>query len=137
MLDKIREGLGGSVKGRTIGLLGLTFKPNTDDLRESPALAILDGLLAGGAKVRAYDPVGMEGSAATPRDGVTYCKDEWDAVAGVEAVIVATEWNQFRGMDPDRLRAAVGKPVLFDFRNIFEPGVMRAKGFTYVGVGRT
>jgi UDPglucose 6-dehydrogenase len=137
MLEKIRTGLGGSLKGRTIALLGLTFKPNTDDLRESPAIEILDGLLAGGARVRAYDPVGMEGAAATPRDGVTYCKDEWDAVAGAEAVVVATEWNQFRGMDPERLRTAVGSPVLFDFRNIFEPAVMKAKGFTYVGVGRS
>jgi UDPglucose 6-dehydrogenase len=137
MLERIRESLGGSLKGRTIGLLGLTFKPNTDDLRESPAIAILDGLLEGGARVRAYDPVGMEGTAATPRDGVTYCRDEWDAVAGVDAVVVATECNQFRGMDAERLRAAVASPVLFDFRNIFEPAVMKAKGFTYVGVGRS
>ena len=137
MLERIRAGLGGSMKGRTVALLGLTFKPNTDDLRESPALEILDGLVAGGATVRAYDPIGIEGTRASGRKDVVYCNDEWDAVAGAEAVVIATEWNQFRGMDPARLRAAVSKPVLFDFRNIFEPAVMKAKGFTYVGVGRS
>ena len=136
IIEKLRDAAGGSLRDVSVGVWGLTFKANTDDLRESPALAILDGLLSEGAAVRAYDPVGMDGTRAASRERVTYCKDEWDAVSGVDAVVVATEWNQFRGMDPDRLRSAVGRPVLFDFRNIFEPSVMKARGFTYVGVGR-
>jgi UDPglucose 6-dehydrogenase len=136
-LGKIRKAVGGALKGKTIGLLGLTFKPNTDDLRESPAVAILDGLLAEGAKVQAYDPIGMPIAAQTPRDGVRYCDDEYQAASGTDALVVATEWNQFRALDADRLRAAVGKPVIVDLRNVYEPETMRSKGFAYTCVGRT
>jgi UDPglucose 6-dehydrogenase len=128
--------VGGVLKGKTIGLLGLTFKPNTDDLRESPAVAILDGMLAEGAKVQAYDPIGMPIAAQTPRDGVRYCDDEYQAASGTDALVVATEWNQFRALDADRLRAAVGKPVIVDLRNVYEPETMRSKGFAYTCVGR-
>jgi UDPglucose 6-dehydrogenase len=135
-LGKIRKAVGGVLKGKTIGLLGLTFKPNTDDLRESPAVAILDGMLAEGAKVQAYDPIGMPIAAQTPRDGVRYCDDEYQAASGTDALVVATEWNQFRALDADRLRAAVGKPVIVDLRNVYEPETMRSKGFAYTCVGR-
>ncbi len=135
-LGKIRKAVGGQLKGKTIGLLGLTFKPNTDDLRESPAIAILDGMLAEGAKVQAYDPIGMSIAAQTPRDGVRYCDDEYQAAAGTDVLVVATEWNQFRALDADRLRAAVTKPVIVDLRNVYEPETMRAKGFEYSCVGR-
>jgi UDPglucose 6-dehydrogenase len=135
-LGKIRRAVGGALKGKTVGLLGLTFKPNTDDLRESPAIAILDGMLAEGAKVQAYDPIGMPIAAHTPRDGVRYCDDEYQAASGTDVLVVATEWNQFRALDADRLRTAVHKPVIVDLRNIYEPETMRSKGFTYVCVGR-
>ncbi len=135
-LGKIRKALGGTLKGKTVGLLGLTFKPNTDDLRESPAIAILEGMLAEGAKVQAYDPIGMALAAETPRGGMRYCDDEYQAAAGTDALVVATEWNQFRALDVERLKAAMGKPVLVDLRNIYEPETMRAKGFEYSCVGR-
>jgi len=136
-LGKIRKALGGTFKGKTVGLLGLTFKPNTDDLRESPAISILDGMLAEGAKVQAYDPIGMALAAETPRNGVRYCDDEYQAAAGTDALVVATEWNQFRALDAERLRAAMNKPALVDLRNIYEPETMRAKGFEYSCVGRS
>jgi UDPglucose 6-dehydrogenase len=136
-LTKIRRAVGGTLRGKTVGLLGLTFKPNTDDLRESPAIAILDGMLAEGAKVQAYDPIGMPIAAQTPREGVRYCDDEYQAASGTDALVVATEWNQFRALDVDRLRAAVKNPVIVDLRNVYEPETMRGKGFTYSCVGRT
>jgi UDPglucose 6-dehydrogenase len=135
-LGKVRRAAGGALKDKTVGLLGLTFKPNTDDLRESPAIAILDGMLAEGARVQAYDPIGMPIAAQTPRDGVRYCDDEYQAASGTDVLVVATEWNQFRALDADRLRAAVRKPVIVDLRNVYEPETMRSKGFTYVCVGR-
>ena len=136
-LGKVRKALGGSFKGKTVGLLGLTFKPNTDDLRESPAIAILDGMLAEGATVQAYDPIGMTIAAQTPRSGLSYCEDEYQAASGTDALVVATEWNQFRALDLDRVRAAVRKPVVVDLRNVYEPEAMRAKGFDYSCVGRS
>ena len=136
MLAKLRDAIGGELAGRTIGQLGLTFKPNTDDLRESPAMAILDGILAGGARVRVYDPVANPILAATPRDGVAYCADEYDAATGADALVVATEWNQFRGLDLDRLKSCLARPTIVDLRNVYEPHVVRSKGFHYTGVGR-
>ncbi len=136
MLVKVRSALGGSIRGRTLALLGLSFKPNTDDLRESPAIALLEGFLSEGAAVRAYDPVAMPAAQRTPRQGVVYCPDEYEAARGADAVVVATEWNQFRGLDLDRLKQALREPVIVDLRNIWEPRTMRAKGFRYTGVGR-
>jgi UDPglucose 6-dehydrogenase len=136
-LEKIRRALGGRVQGKKVALLGLTFKPNTDDLRESPAMAILDGMLAAGAEVQAYDPIGMPIASQSPRTGLRYCDDEYQAAAGCDALVVATEWNQFRALDADRLRSAMKAPVIVDLRNIYEPEAMRAKGFDYTCVGRT
>jgi UDPglucose 6-dehydrogenase len=136
MLEKIRGALGGELKGKTVALLGLTFKPNTDDLRESPAMAILSGLLEAGAKVRAYDPAVIKKLAQQPRDGLTYCEDEYDAAAGADGLVLATEWNQFRGLDLDRLKEALNGSVLVDLRNVYEPETVRSKGFRYTGVGR-
>jgi UDPglucose 6-dehydrogenase len=136
-LGKVRKALGGTLKGKMVGLLGLTFKPNTDDLRESPAMAILDGMLAEGAKVQAYDPIGMTIAAQSPREGVRYCADEYQAAAGNDALVVATEWNQFRALDLERLKTAMKKPTIVDLRNIYEPEAMRAKGFNYTCVGRS
>jgi UDPglucose 6-dehydrogenase len=137
VVAKIRRALGGGFKGKTVALLGLTFKPNTDDLRESPAIAILDAMLAAGAKVQAYDPIGMPIAAQTPRDGVRYCDDEYQAASQADALVVATEWNQFRALDADRLKSALKAPVLVDLRNVYEPETMRGKGFEYSCVGRT
>ena len=136
MMDKIRASAGGELAGRTVALLGLAFKPNTDDLRESPALAVLERLVDAGAQVRAYDPVAMPVAAATARAGVTYCEDEYDAAAGADVIVIATEWNQFRGLDLERLRAKLKAPVMVDLRNVYDPAVMRARGFRYSGVGR-
>jgi UDPglucose 6-dehydrogenase len=136
MTAKIRQALGGSFEGKTVGLLGLTFKPNTDDLRESPALRIMEAMLAEGARVRAYDPVGMPFARTTSRDGVTYCGNEYEPADGADALVIATEWNQFRGLNLERVKAALREPVLVDLRNVYEPAVVRAKGFRYHAVGR-
>jgi len=136
MLAKVRAAVGGELAGRTIGQLGLTFKPNTDDLRESPAMAILAGLVDGGAKVRVYDPVALPIVKKEPRAGVTYCEDEYDAAEGADALVVATEWNQFRGLDLDRLHTCMARPAVVDLRNVYEPHIVRGKGFHYTGVGR-
>jgi UDPglucose 6-dehydrogenase len=136
MLAKIRSAVGGSFSGKTVALLGLAFKPNTDDLRESPALAILDGMLEEGAKIRAYDPVAMSIASRSPREGVVYAEDEYDAAHGADALVVATEWNQFRALDVERLQARLRAPLLIDLRNVYDPAAMREKGFRYVCVGR-
>jgi UDPglucose 6-dehydrogenase len=135
-LAKIRRALGGTFKGKTVSLLGLTFKPNTDDLRESPAMAILDGMLAEGSRVQAYDPIGMPIASQSPRVGVRYCDDEYQAAQGADVLVVATEWNQFRALDVERLKAAMKKAVIVDLRNVYEPETLRAKGFDYTCVGR-
>jgi UDPglucose 6-dehydrogenase len=136
MMEKIRTALDGKLEGKTIALLGLSFKPNTDDLRESPAIAILDALLAEGAKVRAYDPVAMDAARATERAGVEYCRGEYEAAEGADALVVATEWNQFRGLDPERLAKLLAGPVVLDLRNVHDPIKIRAAGLRYHGVGR-
>jgi UDPglucose 6-dehydrogenase len=136
MMEKIRKALDGELKGKTIALLGLSFKPNTDDLRESPAMSILDGLLAEGAKVRAYDPVAMDAARATERTGVEYCSGEYDAAEGADALVVATEWNQFRGLEPGRLAKLLAGPIVIDLRNVYDPDKVKAAGLRYHGVGR-
>jgi UDPglucose 6-dehydrogenase len=136
MVDKIREAVGGELKGKTIGLLGLTFKPNTDDLRESPAMAILDRLVEQGARVRAFDPIALPIVSRTSRSGVSYCEDEYDVARGADALVIATEWNQFRGLDLNRVKELLTSPTLIDLRNVYEPETMRERGFDYTGVGR-
>ncbi|HXK12779.1 MAG TPA: UDP-glucose/GDP-mannose dehydrogenase family protein [Vicinamibacteria bacterium] len=136
MLEKLRTAFGGSLRGRTIAQLGLTFKPNTDDVRESPALAILQGLLADGATVRVYDPAGMPNAREGAPTGVVFCANELETLDGAEGLVVATEWNQFRGIEPDLLKSRLKGNVVCDLRNVYEPSVMRAKGFHYVAVGR-
>ncbi|MHC4991224.1 MAG: UDP-glucose dehydrogenase family protein [Planctomycetota bacterium] len=136
MLNKIRDAVGGELSGKVIGLLGLTFKPNTDDLRESPAVGILDGLLGAGARVRVYDPVAIDIVSGEPRPNVDYCGDEYEAAEGADAIVLATEWNQFRGLDFERMKSLLREPVLVDLRNIYEPETMRERGFRYTGVGR-
>lgn len=136
MVQKIRRALGGSESGKTIGVLGLTFKPETDDMRDAPALAILPALLEKGARVRAHDPQGMNEAAKLLPDGVQYCEDAYEAVTGADAMILMTEWNVYRGVDLERVGALMAGNVVVDLRNVYEPEAMRAAGFTYHGVGR-
>ena len=135
MLEKI-ERLVGKVEGTTIAVLGLAFKPETDDIREAPALEIIRGLVERGAKIRAYDPVAMKEAALTIPD-IEYAEDEYAAVDGAEALVFVTEWNQFRALDMSRIRDLMKVPKIADLRNIYDPEDMRDLGFEYVGVGRT
>jgi UDPglucose 6-dehydrogenase len=132
--DRIVKALG-KPKGKTICILGLSFKPNTNDLRESPSLFIINKLHKGGAKIRAYDPVAME-DARNIMPKVTYCKDAYDAAKGSDAVVIVTEWNQFRNLDFSRIKKSAKGRFLFDLRNIYEPERLRKMGFRYYSFGR-
>ncbi len=133
-VKKIRESLGGSEHGRTVAVLGLAFKPETDDLRDAPALTIISGLLDGGARVRAYDPQAMR-AAREMLPEVTYCADAYEACQDADAVAIVTEWNEFRSLDLERLRRCMREPNFIDLRSIYPPEAVRAAGFRYVGTG--
>ncbi|MFN3464019.1 MAG: UDP-glucose dehydrogenase family protein [Terricaulis sp.] len=135
MAQKIIDAVGGSVNGKTIAVLGLTFKPNTDDMRDAPALDIVPTLQAEGAKVRAFDPEGMNEAKHMLKD-VQFATGPYDCVQNADAVVIITEWDQFRALDLDRIKDALKTPTLIDLRNIYRPDEMRAKGFKYVSVGR-
>ena len=135
MASRIIYACGGDVAGKTIAILGLTFKPNTDDMRESPSLDIVPALQAAGASVRAFDPEGME-EAKKVLDGVTWCEDTYDAIKGSDAVAIVTEWNEFRSLDFARMKELMRSPILVDLRNIYEPEHVTATGFSYSCVGR-
>jgi UDP-glucose 6-dehydrogenase len=134
VIDKLRECLEG-LNDRIVGLLGLAFKPNTDDLREAPSIDIARVLLAAGAQVRAYDPAAMEG-ARVKLPEVEYTRDSYDLAEGADALVVVTEWNEFRRLDLGRVKASMRRPVIVDGRNIYDPQAMRDLGFTYRGIGR-
>jgi UDPglucose 6-dehydrogenase len=134
VIDKV-ERLVGGLEGRTIGILGLAFKPNTDDVREAPALELLEGLLEKGARVKAFDPAAMD-HVARLFPAVEMCKDAYAAAEGADAVVLMTEWNQFRNLDLARLRESLRGPVFIDCRNVYEPNRMAEMGFTYEGIGR-
>jgi UDPglucose 6-dehydrogenase len=134
MLTKIRK-LVGKFDGKTIAVLGLAFKPETDDMREAPAIAIIRSLVDDGAKVRAYDPVAVAEAKKLLTD-IEYADDEYAAVAGADALVFVTEWNQFRALDLKRIRDLMATPKVIDLRNIYDPDDMRELGFEYVGVGR-
>jgi len=136
MGSRIINACGGSVAGKTIAILGLTFKPETDDMRESPSLPIIHRLMESGATIRAFDPVGIEAAKRVLPDGIQYCDDALDAAQDADALVVLTEWNVFRALSPTALRARMRGDIVMDLRNIFEPGAMRAAGFTYASVGR-
>ena len=135
MAQKIFDACGGSLEGKTVAILGLTFKPNTDDMRNSPSLDIIPALQAAGAKVRAYDPEGMD-EARMMLDGIEYCDDAYDTLPNSDALVIITEWNVFRAMDMHRVKDLLNSPILVDMRNIYDPETMRELGFTYVSVGR-
>jgi UDPglucose 6-dehydrogenase len=135
MAQKVIDFCGGAVAGLTLGVLGVTFKPNTDDMRDAPSLDIVPALQKAGARVVAFDPEGME-EAAKLLPGVTFAKTAYEAARDADVLVVITEWHEFRGLDPRRIKEAMRNPRIVDLRNIFDPAEMRGLGFTYEGVGR-
>jgi UDPglucose 6-dehydrogenase len=136
MARKVAQAFGGSVRDKTVAVLGLTFKPNTDDMRDAPSLALITALQDGGATIRAYDPEGIEQAKAVLQD-VTYAADAYDCAKGADAVVIVTEWDLFRALDFARLKSVMKAHILVDLRNIFRPEEVVAAGFTYVDVGRS
>ena len=135
MATKVIDAMGGDVKGKTIGVLGLAFKQNTDDMRDAPSLDILPALQAAGAKVRAFDPEAMTEASHLLND-IEFASNAYDAAAGADALVIVTEWDQFRALDLDRIKAALKGNVVVDLRNIYSPEDMAAKGFAYTSIGR-
>jgi UDPglucose 6-dehydrogenase len=135
MAGKVIAACDGSVAGKTISLLGLAFKPNTDDMREAPALDIARALRDAGARVKAHDPESME-QARPLLEGVTFCEDPYDCATGADALVIVTEWDQFRALDLDRIKSALKAAVIVDLRNIYRPEDMRKRGFRYESIGR-
>jgi UDPglucose 6-dehydrogenase len=136
MAVRIEHACGGSVRGKTIAVLGLTFKPETDDMRDSPALPIVSRLAEDGAIVRAFDPEGMEQAKPLLPPGIIYCQNALDAATGADALVVVTEWNEFRAIEPTQLAGAMRGRVIVDLRNVYDPPAMRAAGFEYHCIGR-
>jgi len=135
MAGRVEKALDGDLSGKTVAVLGLTFKPNTDDMRDSPSLDLVPALIAAGAKVQAFDPEGMHEAKAL-LDGVDFREGPYDAVKDADAVVIVTEWDPFRALDLDRLKSLVKQPVIVDLRNIYRPEDMRARGFRYTSIGR-
>jgi UDPglucose 6-dehydrogenase len=135
MAQRIIDACGGSVAGKTIGVLGLTFKPNTDDMRDAPSLDIVPALLKAGAVVKAYDPEGMEAASAI-LTGLDFCLGPYQVCESAHAIVVLTEWDQFRALDFGRIKKAMASPVVVDLRNIYNPGELRGDGFSYHSIGR-
>jgi len=135
MAEKVIAAMGGKLAGKTVAVLGLTFKPETDDMRDSPSLVIVPALQAAGAALRVYDPEGM-GEAKKLLSGLEWCEGPYQAVEGADAVVIITEWNQFRALDLDRLKRLLKQPLMIDLRNIYKPQEMSQAGFTYHSVGR-
>ena len=134
---KIKDILGGDVKGKVVALLGLAFKPNTDDFRESPAEVIVNGIREDGGTVRAFDPAAMEQARESlGEDGITYCENSYEAVTGADVMVIVTEWNQFRLLDLGKCKDLLKSPNLVDLRNVYEPDATRALGYTYTSIGR-
>ena len=135
MVDKIVAACDGSLGGKTVAVLGLTFKPNTDDMREAPSLVIVPALIAQGARVRAYDPHGMN-EARKLMPSLETAADPYACIDGADVMVILTEWDQFRALDLDRIKSSLRKPVVVDLRNIYRPSDMTERGIRYVGVGR-
>ncbi len=135
MADRVIKACGGSVEGKTIAVLGLTFKPNTDDMRESPSLDIVPALQRAGATVQAFDPAGMEEAKKVLQD-VVWCAETYEAIAGSDAAVIVTEWNEFRSLDFERMKSTMKSPILVDLRNIYDTEQVIAAGVAYSCVGR-
>ncbi len=136
VVEQVRTRFGSNLKGLRFALWGLAFKPRTDDVREAPALVIADGLLAAGAHVVGTDPEAIGTFRAVMGDRIRYAEDPYEAATGADALIVCTEWNEYRGADLDRVKKVLAKPIVFDGRNVFDPVRMRSMGFEYRGIGR-
>ncbi len=135
MAQRIIRACGGNVQGKTLAILGVTFKPNTDDMRDSPSLVIVPALQKAGAAIRAFDPEGMK-EAAKQLENVAFCANAYDAMTGADALVILTEWNEFRALDLGRVKSLLRTPTVIDLRNIYQPKDMSAAGFYYVSVGR-
>jgi UDPglucose 6-dehydrogenase len=135
MARKVLAACGGSVRGKTIAVLGLTFKPNTDDMRDSPAISVITALQDGGARINAFDPEGMD-QARLHFENLTYCADPYSCCKGADALVIITEWDAFRALDFERVKTLLTAPILVDLRNIYDPAELERQGFTYVSVGR-
>ncbi|GLK83975.1 UDP-glucose dehydrogenase family protein [Ancylobacter defluvii] len=136
MARKVEKAVGGNLRGKSVAVLGLTFKPNTDDMREAPAISIVQALLDAGAVVKAYDPVGTEQAKLVMPSGITYCADPYEAAEGASSIVIVTEWDQFRALDFGRLKGIVAEPVLVDLRNVYNPEEIARHGFQYSSIGR-
>ena len=138
VVDRLNEHFGGDLSGRTLALWGLSFKPNTDDMREAPSRVVMEAAWAAGATVRAYDPVALTEAARLygPREDLVLCRHRDDALARADALVVVTEWNEFRSPDFDAIKVALKHPVIFDGRNLYDPQMLAALGFTHIGIGR-
>jgi UDPglucose 6-dehydrogenase len=134
MAEKVSHALGGELAGKTIGVLGLTFKPNTDDMRDAPSLDIVPALQAGGAKIQAFDPEGHE--ARQMLTNVEFMSGPYEAAAGADVLLILTEWDQFRALDLERVKELMRSPLVVDLRNIYRPAEMSDRGFRYISVGR-
>ena len=135
MAQKVIAACSGTVKGKTVAILGLAFKPNTDDMRDSPSIPIINELIDKGASIRAFDPEAME-EAKQILPQITYCSDAYDTAKNADVMVIITEWDQFRALDIDRVKTLLQAPILVDLRNIYNPKEMLAKGFTYISIGR-
>lgn len=135
MAEKVVAACGGSVKGKTVAVLGLTFKPETDDMRDSPSLEIVPALQSAGATIRAFDPEGMHEAKKLLKD-IVWCGDGYETATGADVVVIITEWNQFRALDMEKLKTLLRAPVMVDLRNIYKPAEMKQAGFRYYSVGR-
>jgi len=136
MASRVISAAGGSLRGKTVGVLGVAFKPNTDDMRDAPSLAIVPALQDAGASVRAFDPAAMH-EAKSLMPGVTWCEDAYDVAQGADVLVLITEWNEFRALDLARVATAMNEPVLVDLRNVYRPDDVRAAGFRYSSIGRS
>jgi UDPglucose 6-dehydrogenase len=134
MVDKVVEALG-DASGKTVALLGLAFKPETDDMRDSPTIPLIAGLQKLGATIRAYDPQAMD-NARTMFENVTFCRDAYDAAKDADVLVIATEWNEFRALNLSRIKSIVRQPLIVDLRNVYDPQRMKTEGFSYFSVGR-
>jgi UDPglucose 6-dehydrogenase len=132
---KVLKALGGEGKGKTVAILGLTFKPNTDDMREAPSLSIVQSLIDAGVSIRAHDPEGMDAAKELMPD-IAYCRDAYEAVQGTDAVVIVTEWDVYRALDLRRVAAAMNAPVMVDLRNVYPPSDAERAGFAYSSIGR-
>jgi UDPglucose 6-dehydrogenase len=133
---KVKAHFGADLNGRTVAVWGLSFKPRTDDMREAPAITVIESLLEAGARVQAYDPRAMSEARKIFADRIVYARSSYDAVRGADALLIITEWNEFRSPNLQRLKEALKNPVIFDGRNLFDPSELKKLGFAYYGIGR-